>query len=160
MSFKYSSFGRTRQPKNLSFSENLVGNSNYIIPFDTAHAGASVFDIANIRKDYGLATENQRYLHLLIDSTTIPGVTKTASVGVLGYINAFGIWSQLIRIDLPSNEPQNGNKHQVLLTGVQDNAREYLVFDIAGVDKVLFYATNENASDVDTWQLRAAFSTF
>jgi hypothetical protein len=160
MSFKYSSFGRTRQPKNLSFGENLVGNNKYIIPYDTAHAGVNVFDIANIRKDYGLATENQRYLHLLIDSTTIPGAIKTASVGVLGYINAFGIWSQLVHIDLPSNEPQNGNRHQVLITDVQDNASKYFVFDIAGVDKILFYAANENASDVDTWQLRAAFSTF
>ena len=160
MSFKYSSFGRTRQPKNLSFGENLVGNSNYIIPYATAHAGASVFDIANIRKDYGLATENQRYLHLLIDSTTIPGVTKTASVGVLGYINAFGIWAQLVKHDQPSNEPQNSNSFPVLHTGTIDNNRQYFVYDILGIVKVLFYAANPNASDVDTWQLRAAFSTF
>jgi len=160
MSFKYSSFGRTRQPKNLSFGENLVGNSKYIIPYNTAHAGNNVFDVANIRKDYGLSTENQRYMHLLIDSTTIPGVTKTASVGVLGYINAFGIWSQLVKHDLPPSEPQNGNRFLPLLTGVQNNARKYFVFDMFGVDKVLFYAANPNASDVDTWQLRAAFSTF
>ncbi len=157
----HQSFGRTRTPKSpLQYTQNLVGNSEYIIPYATAHAGDNVFDIANIRKNYGLATENQRHMHLLIDSTTISSATKTASVGVLGYTNAFGIWSQLIKQDLPSSEPQTSNKHQVIHTDTIDNNTQYFVFDILGVDKVLFYAANENASTRSDWQLRVAFSTF
>tara|TARA_R100000426_G_C4763062_1_gene87934 strand:- start:71 stop:559 length:489 start_codon:yes stop_codon:yes gene_type:complete len=160
MSFKYSSFGRTRQPKNPLFGQNLVGNTNYVIPNSVAAAGASVWDIANTRKDYGFSTENQRYMHVLIDTSTSAGADKRAQVGVLGYIEAFGVWAELLKYDLESNEPDNSNALQTLTTEVINDSSESYIFDIVGVDRVVFYAANANADDINDWQLRVAFSTF
>ena len=147
-------FGRTRGPKSpLKYTQNLVGNTNYVIPSsDSNELGASNWDIANEFKDKGLPTENQRHMHLLLDSSTSIGANKNVRIAVLGYISAFGIWSELLKYD--------GDQLPTIETSLQDGTAEYYVFDILGVDKVLFFATNNNADDISDWQLRAAFSTF
>ena len=153
----HQSFGRTRTPKSpLQYTQNLVGNTNYIIPSSESNElGASGWDIANESKDKGLSTENQRHMHLLLDSSTSSGGAgnnKNVRIAVLGYINAFGIWSELLKYD--------GDQLPAIQTSLQDGTAEYYVFDVSGVDKVLFFPTNNNADDISDWQLRVAFNTF
>jgi len=94
-------------------------------------------------------------MHLLLDSSTSSGGAgnnKNVRIAVLGYINAFGIWSELLKYD--------GDQLPAIQTSLQDGTAEYYVFDVSGVDKVLFFPTNNNADDISDWQLRVAFNTF
>ena len=150
----HQNFGKTRGPKSpLQYTQNLVGNTNYIIPSSASNElGANGWDIANEFKEKGLPTENQRYMHLLLDSSTSTGGNKNVRIAALGYINAFGIWSALLKYD--------GDELPAITTTLQDGTAEYYVFDILGVDRVLFFPTNNNADDISDWQLRVAFSSF
>lgn len=150
----HQNFGKTRGPKSpLQYTQNLVGNTNYIIPSSASNElGANGWDIANESKDKGLSTENQRHMHLLLDSSTSASGNKNVRIAVLGYISAFGIWSELLNHD--------GVELPGVQTALQDGTAEYYVFDILGVDRVLFFPTNNNADDISDWQLRAAFSSF
>ena len=146
---KYNSWGRTRRPK-AAISD---GSGSVCTTADALHT----LDIANTASNISTAngiykTENQRYMHLLLDSSTSNGGNKNVRIAALGYINAFGIWSELLKYD--------GDNLPKIETSLQNGTAEYYVFDILGVDRVLFFATNNNADDISDWQLRAAFSTF
>ena len=54
----------------------------------------------------------------------------------------------------------DGDQLPKVETALQNGTAEYYVFDILGVDRVLFFPTNNNADDISDWQLRVAFSSF
>jgi hypothetical protein len=155
-----SSVAATRAPNSpFEYTENLVGNDKYVIPSATVSSGESVWDLANTSRHYGLPTGNQRYMHLLVDSSTSSSGNKNIRVGAMGYINAFGIWAQLVEHELPSNEPENTNSHFGVQSGLLNGQASYRVFDILGVDKVIFFGLNANLDNISDWQLRVAFSS-
>ena len=98
---KHNSWGRTRSPKNL-------GGPN----------GTEVVCLANTNNlrlsnaDYkteGYATENQRYLHLLLEDATTSD--DPGAVTVFGYCHAFQRW-----FELPASfTPQGGTVDRLQL---------------------------------------------
>jgi len=124
---RYNSWGRTRQPK------NLAGKHGAEVVTSTSNPSA-VTD--------GYATENQRYLHLLLDTDT-SGNTRT--VTVFGWYHAFGVWVPL--------EDTAGT--QVTISAA--NAQAHKIYEIAGVDRVYFKIDNALAANDEMF---AAGSTF
>jgi len=124
---KYNSWGRTRQPKNLAGA--------HAVEVVTATGNPSVVGD-------GYATENQRYLHLLLDTTTS---TDNRTVTVFGWYHAFRVWVPLV--DTAGNA----------VTIAANNAQTHKIYEIAGVDRVYFKINSAlNAND----EMFAAGSTF
>ncbi len=129
---RYTSWGRTRQPKNLA----------------GAHATEAV---ASDNTDpslatHGYSTENQRYLHLYFENSE----SNNKTIEVYGYIHAFGEWFIL-------NDTAGT---QVKFTNI-NNTSSYKVHEIAGVDRVFFKHTTHSANAiVDADKLFVAGSTF
>ena len=117
----YSSWGRTRRPKNVNGSSSTLHITS----------GEEYF------------TENQRFLHLSLD-TDPSGNTRT--VTVWGFMHASGRWA-----------PLKDTSGIAVTTGAIADAQFHRVFEIAGVDKVYFQIDSAlNGSDF----LHAACSTF
>lgn len=136
---RYSSWGRTRQPK------NLAGAHGAQVTAPSTAAPAAVTD--------GYATENQRYLHVrLMDK-----VKASAGIGIKiwGYNHAFGVWSPLTDI--------TGTALEMKVTTA--NSPILRVFEISGTDRVYFQQANVLSITSDDWsagndELHAACSTF
>ncbi|MAS86353.1 MAG: hypothetical protein CMH30_00030 [Micavibrio sp.] len=145
----YSSWGRTRSPK------NLAGTPGTAVTLSVAG------DLLGITATTtGYATENQRYLHVLTEDNNAdaPGTIK-----VYGYTHAFQRW-----FELPQSFNQVGaNSAPTAVTipapadsghadaaDITPDEREYRTYEILGIDRVAFVG-----SDVGTnaW---AACSTF
>ena len=149
----YSSWGRTRQPKNIAGANGtkvtLLANTN---------------DLRLSNADYktvGYATESQRYLHLLLEDATTSDDPDT--VTVFGYIHAFERW-----FEIPASfEPQAGNSGPTAASldlgnqGSRDedakvpSDREYRTYQILGIDRLAFVCSTTD--QVNVW---AACSTF
>ena len=81
--FRYNSWGRTRAPK------NLVGNRH------TSEVDVVLVATLDAATD-GYATENQRFLHvLLVDKNASTNLTVT----LYGYNHAFGKWAPLNQLN-------------------------------------------------------------
>jgi hypothetical protein len=135
----HNSWGRTRSPKNLAGAN-----------------GTAVDALANINTLKGITastagylTENQRYLHLLVEETNDGGNTNADAVSVFGYCHAFQRWFNLaeshytavdndapdaLSIDPPNSSTTPANHVPA--------SREYRIYEIVGVDRVAFVATN------------------
>ena len=134
---KHSSFGRTRQLKNIA--------GKHAAEVDVVGVGSldAVTD--------GYSTESQRYLHVLvIDKHSSTALTVT----IYGYAHAFGKW-------FPLNSLGGSTAATVTVAdsgtaeGSQTAAdREMVTFEIAGIDRVAFVGTT---ADVRVF---AACSTF
>jgi hypothetical protein len=144
-----SSFGRTRQLK------NLVGKHEGEVD---VVAVASLTDSSD-----GYSTENQRFLHVLaIDKNSSTALTVT----IYGYAHAFGKWFPLETISTAtldsSDNPGNvaaGATVTAPDTGTAEGSqtaaqRKMAIFEIAGIDRVAFVGTT---ADV---RVLAASSTF
>jgi len=124
---RYNSWGRTRQPKNLAGSHG-------------AEVSTSTSDPSVVTDGY--ATENQRYLHLVLDTSTS---TNTRTVTVYGWYHAFGVWIPLV----------DTGGTAVTIQAISTKAHK--IYEIAGVDRVYFKIdTALNAND----EMFAAGSTF
>jgi hypothetical protein len=152
MAFKYSSWGRTRSPKNLAGDPGtaitLEANTNDL------RAGAAGY------KTTGYATENQRYLHVLVEDRHAGGSDPTA-ITVFGYCHAFERWFEVPQ----SFDPVGANTGPTAASidaadSGRTNAnqvpsdREYRVYQIVGIDRVAF------VGDDDLANVFAACSTF
>jgi len=124
---KYTSWGRTRQPKNLAGAH---GN-------EVATSTSSPSTVAD-----GYATENQRYLHLLLD-TDSSGNDRT--VTVYGWYHAFGVWVPLV------------DTAGTAVTITADDTQAHKIYEIAGVDRVYFKVNDTFATNDEMF---AAGSTF
>ena len=129
----YNSWGRTRSPKNLAGSQ-----------------GGAVTPLANTDNLQGITastegyvTENQRYLHILVEDAHD---TEPAALTIYGYCHAFLRW-----FEIPESAPfpagDNTNPAAASIT-VADSGRavavqvpsdrEYRVYHIVGIDRVAF----------------------
>lgn len=128
----HSSWGRTRQPK------NLVGDHQIFV-----HGGLS----GNMPKTDpsaatdGYPSENQRYLHTYWKAEQ---TNKTHEITVFGYSYAMGTWSLLHDV--------SGN--QIKLNTANAAVDQYKIFEISGVDRIYFKSTG--ADDLLSTDLFAA----
>ena len=152
--YKATSWGRTRSPKNLAGPPGTevvcLANTN-----DLRLSNANY-------KTVGYATENQRYLHLLLEDATTSD--DPGAVTVYGYCHAFERW-----FELPASfTPQGGNSGPTAIEldlgnqGSRDedakvpSDREYRTYEILGIDRVAFVCASTPAQ-INVW---AACSTF
>jgi hypothetical protein len=80
----HNSWGRTRSPK------NLTGTQGGKVALSTA---ANLLGITATSTGY--ATENQRYLHVLIEETNDGSDTNAPVTTIYGYCHAFQRWFEL-----------------------------------------------------------------
>ena len=148
--YKNSSWGRTRGPKNLAGA-----NGTAITPLaDTTNL------LGITASTEGYATQNQRYLHVLIEDKND---TAPAATTIFGYCHAFLRW-----FEIPQSQAALGGANTALTAAsisIADSGRapaaqvpsdrEYRVYDIAGIDRVAF--VHEDTTEVSIF---AACSTF
>ena len=131
----YSSWGRTRRPK------NVKGNSSteQAATLGAVPAGDAAADIAG-----SVSTENQRFLHLLLDTDT-SGANRT--VTVYGFSYAMARWA-----------PLTDTRGNAVSISANDTSA-YQIFEIHGVDRVCFVG-NGPAVIAENDFFFAATSTF
>jgi len=145
---RHGSWGRTRGPK------NIAG------PVGTKVTANSASDLTGITATTaGYATENQRYLHVLLEDAN--GLGSHTDVKVYGYCHAFQRWFHLDTGFEPNGA--NGVATAAIITAVSDTGvtpasqtpenREYRTYHILGIDRVAF------VGGTDT-NIFAACSTF
>ena len=151
--FKHTSWGRTRGPKNLAGAPGtkvtLLANTN-----DLRLSNANY-------KTVGYATENQRYLHLLLEDATTSD--DPGAVTVFGYCHAFERWFEIPESETGGEGQNTANAAASITVGDSGRAvaaqvpsdREYRRYDICGIDRVAF--VHEDSTEVDVF---AACSTF
>ena len=160
---RYTSRGRTKQPKNLKLN---IHNGTTGQPITFAHfrdsgsvdvvTSAHFLDndlTSSIQANIGYNTENQQYLHLCVRTTG--SVQSTGSIiDVYGYIRQFGVWGQL---KVPLKQDQSNLYDTTINVQVSGspNSTHYISLPINGVDRVGFVC-----SDTQDVLLYVAGSTF
>lgn len=151
---KYNSWGRTRSPK------NLAGN----VPGAEIVCESAVNNLRNSEAGYklkGYATENQRYLHVLVEDATTSD--DPSAVTIYGYCHAFERWFEIPESETGGEGQNTANAASSIDIGNIARApaaqvpadREYRRYDICGIDRVAF--VNATAAQVNVF---AACSTF
>jgi hypothetical protein len=148
----HNSWGRTRGPKNLAGSPGTaitaLANTNTLKGVSASTAG--------------YATENQRYLHVLIEETNDGSDTNAPVTTIYGYCHAFERWFELPQSFDPvgtNSGPDAASVDAVNSSTTPANhvpaSREYRTYQILGIDRVAF--VNATAATVNIF---AACSTF
>jgi len=151
---KHNSWGRTRSPKNIAGAPGTeitpLANTDDLIGITAAAVGS-----------VGYATENQRYLHVLIEDEHASGAAPGATT-IFGYCHAFAKWFEICENNEFSANTAGTAASVTIADSNRANAtaqvpsdREYRVYIIAGIDRVAF--VNANAARVNIF---AACSTF
>ena len=148
---KYSSRGRTRQPKNLripdhqSVSYALASGS---IEYVTASADLNddLDSTGSLAKLNGYDTQNQDYLHLMLYTT---GTTASTGVQIYAYNRCFGRWGKL-RIPVSNGTSLAGMYVDAHFTG-SASTTEYMVIPIHGIDRVAFVCAAANQKDLEVY---------
>ena len=142
MVHKYTSWGRTRSPKNIA-GANGTEVSVVLV--------GSLTDATD-----GYSTENQRYLHVLVGNGSADDSTAgVRTVTMYGYNHAHGKWFALY-----APPDADGGVSAAALTAPDNNGTEAIAgrmngtFEIYGCDRVAFVGV---AADIKVW---AAASTF
>tara|TARA_Y100001963_G_C6573198_1_gene349859 strand:- start:151 stop:624 length:474 start_codon:yes stop_codon:yes gene_type:complete len=152
----YNSWGRTRQPKNLTGKNGepvtLLANTNTLkASYDTSGGSPGKY------KTQGYSTENQRYLHVLVEDAD---QAAPAAVTIFGYCHAFEQW-----FEIPDSNLYSGNSAPTAASvAVNDSTRsiddqfpsdkEFRIYHIVGIDRVAFVGVDANVN------VYAAGSTF
>lgn len=133
----YSSWGRTRQPKNIKGAhKRLLNDADNSLPKNTA---------PTLETD-GYATENQRFLHLLLENELN---VQSHALTIWGFSYAAGKWGKLYDV----------SGTQIEFEHINQAIHKYYIFEIAGVDRLYFEDTG-NADFHDDDYIAAALSTF
>jgi len=152
---KYTSWGRTRGPKNLSGSLGDAGGKVTVLEDTSTLVGIGATTA-------GHATENQRYMHVLIEDATTsddPAVTT-----IYGYCHAFQRWFEIPQSAAAGEGPNTaptaasidiGNISGRAAAAQVPSDREYRRYEIAGIDRVAF--VNGTPAEVNVF---AACCTF
>ena len=150
---KHNSWGRTRSPKNIAGPHGteiiVLANTNTLKGITATTAGYN--------------TENQRYLHVLVEETNDGTDTDADAVSIYGYCHAFQRWFEIPETEA-GGQGQNARNAVTAIDPTDSSttpanhvpgSRDYRVYEIYGIDKVAFVATN--ATRVNVF---AACSTF
>ena len=133
---KYTSWGRTRRPKNITGIDGTQVTGTTIAALtalDIANTGSNAKPANGVYK-----TENQRYLHLHASGSS------SGCTNVYTYLYASQQWSEL--------SVRKNDDGVMDLTPVVCGANEHVIVDIAGADLIAFTTGSGG--------LYAAFSTF
>jgi hypothetical protein len=138
--YRPNSWGRTRSPKNIAgpvgTAVALEANTNNLRSSNTNY------------KTVGYATENQRYLHVLV--TDANGAGAPTAITVFGYCHAFENWFEIgaSTMDTPITEAAANTAPTAASITAGDSGRteanqvpsdrEYRRYDIIGIDRVAF----------------------
>ena len=152
---KHNSWGRTRCPKNIAGPH---GTEIVALVNTTPLKGIT-------GSTEGYSTENQRYLHVLIEETTDGGDEDADAISIYGYCHAFKRWFEIPESEaaghgqntvsaLASIDPPNSSTVPAVHVPA---ARAYRVYEIHGIDRVAFVGTAQSAVEVNIF---AACSTF
>ena len=132
----HNSWGRTRSPKNLAGSVgtaiSLEANTNNML------GSASGYKLV------GYATENQRYLHVLV--TDAHGAGDPSAITIFGYCHAFERWFEIGETHMVSQVDNDAATAASITAANSDSAdtaqvpsdREYRLYEIVGIDRVAF----------------------
>ena len=144
---KYSSRGRTRQPKNLALHTHAGSTAQ---PITYAHFKASgsvtVVTASTDLSDTlagasngtnGYDTQNQDYLHLCVRTTGSAG----AVVDVYGYNRQFGQWGKLKTQQRTDQASFHASLLDVQVSG-SPSSTHYVVVPIHGIDRVGFVCSS------------------
>tara|TARA_Y100001963_G_C6558014_1_gene342971 strand:+ start:118 stop:591 length:474 start_codon:yes stop_codon:yes gene_type:complete len=153
---KYSSWGRTRGPKNITGTiggaVTLEANTNNML------GSASGYKLV------GYATQNQRWLHVLVNAADDD--STPAAITVFGYCHAFERWFEIgastmdtpITADDANIAPTAASIQAADVdTNEEDQVpshKEYRRYDILGIDRVAFVGDDAESN------VYAACSTF
>jgi hypothetical protein len=152
---RHDSWGRTRSPKNIAGPHGteivVLANTNALKGITATSAG--------------YATQNQRYLHVLVEETASGGDEDADAIVVYGYCHAFQRW-----FEIPESEADGHGQNTVSAVASIDPpdssttpvnhvpaARAYRVYEIHGIDRVAFVGSSDSAVEVNVF---AACSTF
>jgi len=142
--YKATSWGRTRRPKHLE--EQIPPTKQAATTVTVVASGDLSADLnSTTAGENGYATENQRYLHVLVKDNS--GVKP---VDIYGFNYAFGEWAPLL---LPLG---NATFTKATASSGGSGAVQEYIFEIAGVDRIAFV---NGGSGIPTI-CRAACSTF
>ena len=133
---KYTSWGRTRRPKNITGQDGtkVIGTTIATLTgLDIANTGSNALPSNGIYK-----TENQRYLHLHASGSS------SGCDNVYTYLYATQQWSEL-----HGRSSVDGTRFSIDV-----NSNEHIIVDISGADLIAFN-TGSNGDGI-----YAAFSTF
>ena len=144
---RYTSRGRTRQPKNLALPvhEGTDAQPNTFIHFK-ASGSVSVMASAGqlsgtldstVAGGNGYDTQNQQFLHLCVRTTGVAG----AVIDVYGYNRQFGVWGQLKTPQRTDQANFYANMINVQVSGTT-NSTHYVTFPINGIDRVGFVCSD------------------
>ena len=147
---KHNSWGRTRGPKNLAGINGaeitVLANTNSLRGITATTAGYN--------------TENQRFLHVLVEDATTSD--DPSAVTVFGYCHAFHRWFEIPEVNLASANTAAaaasidiGNVAARAPSVQVPSDREYRLYHIVGIDRVAF--VNGTPAEVNVF---AACSTF
>ena len=140
----HNSWGRTRSPK------NLAGENGTAVTLSTASEL-----LGKTASTTGYATENQRFLHVLVEDEHASGAPGT--IKIYGYCHAFLRWFELAASqelsDHVGEENVNDAPTQSIIAAPADSGhadaadltpdeREYRVYEIVGIDRVAFVASS------------------
>ena len=153
---KYTSWGRTRSPK------NIAGPHGTAV---TLESDATTLEASNAGyKTVGYSTENQRFLHLLV--TDANGSNPPGAITVFGYCHAFQRWFEIEASTkgvpvtaVGANTAPTAASVTAANSGRAENDqfpsdREYRVYEIFGIDRVAFVGDDAESN------VYAACSTF
>ena len=157
---RYTSRGRTRQPKNVAMQRH-DGTSGQPITYPHFRNSGSVSiltDAALLDNDLtssvagrtGYNTENQQLLHLCVSTTGSTG----AVIDAYGYIRQFGIWGKL-KTTVRNDQADFYNSTIDVKVSGSPSSTHYVSLPINGVDRVGFVC-----SDTEDVILYVAGSTF
>ena len=143
---RYTSRGRTRQPKNLAMQHHK-GTAVQPITYPHFAESGSVLSVPALNElsgnlnssdnhHNGYDTENQRYLHVCFHSTG----SMSSKVQICAYNRQFGKWG-LLKIHNPTGSAYADRFQDVYLTGSPGDTY-YTLIDIQGVDRVAFVDSN------------------
>ena len=145
---RHSSWGRTRSPKSLT---GVQGGAVALLAATGSLEGTSASTV-------GYATENQRYLHVLVEDAND---STNLDVDIYGYCHAFTRWFAIPQGFDPTgtNADPTAAKITVADSTLAPAAqgptrRDYRVYHIVGIDRVAF------VGDDDDINVFAACSTF
>jgi hypothetical protein len=149
---RYNSWGRTRSPK------NLAGDPGTAVALE-----ANTDNLLNGTSGYkttGYATENQRYLHVLV---TDLHDTAPAALAIFGYCHAFERWFEIGETHMITAVDNTAVTAAAITVADSGRAvaaqvpsdREYRIYEIVGIDRVAFVHADDTEVDVF-----AACSTF
>lgn len=150
---RYSSRGRTRQPKNLKLSYHTGSNIQHSpqVHFrasgsiDMVAAASSLDNFLTASSTDGAAgynTENQKYLHLAL-SQSDAGSFTTSTVTLYGYNRQFGLWGKMkypaqILTASYAGSGDFGHLYRDITITSEAGTTIYLTIPLNGTDRIAF----------------------